>query len=58
MKRNYSDDNRMDYMQTATQSTEGRLENLIQPGRETQRHLCGTIADLSLEVCGGCLQWF
>ena len=47
----------MDYLQVATKNAESRLERLIQPGRETQRHLVAIIADLSLEKCSCRLQW-
>ena len=47
----------MGYLQVATKTAESRLEKLIQPGRETQRHLVATIAELDTQKCDGRLKW-
>ena len=47
----------MESLQTATVNTESRMERLVQPGRECQRHLVAILADFDMEMSGGRLRF-
>ena len=47
----------MESLQSATVNTESRMERLVQPGRECQRHLVAILADFDMEMSGGRLRF-
>ena len=47
----------MGHLQTPIKCLEARVERLVQPGRESQRHLCGVIADFDVKKGQHKLQW-
>ena len=47
----------MGHLQVPVRCLEARMERLTQPGRESQRHLCGVIEEYNVESGQHQLRW-